>query len=262
MSTILFYFRIGLEILAVIYSTVSGLIIYFLPNKVRIAIGKRVLQFWAKLSCWIFGIRVTIHGERKKVGPGTLVIANHVTYWDIFALGSLFPTVFLSKIEVRHIPVLGTGAWAVGVLFVDRSSARSGAKSIRDITTALKNGSTLISFPEGTTTDEEKLREFKIGIFQAVVKDDIPIQPIAITYEDFKTEGWGKQGMGEHMRQTVPKLRHQAHVIFGEPIYGNGKDPRQVRQECQDVMSELYEQVLFAKNGAQTPEAIAKSQAV
>ncbi len=248
MRTILFYIRIFFEIISVIVHATLGMILFPFPYRIRIFFGKRILRSWAWSSCKIFGIKVHVIGDKKKVGSGTLVIANHISYWDIFVLGSLFPTVFLAKVEVKRMPILGLGAWGVGVLFVDRSSAKSGAKSIRDIAKGLVQGATVITFPEGTTTDKEILRDFKVGVFQSAVMDTIPIQTIGLTYANMEVEGWGEDSLSNHIGKTGRMWRHHAFVSFGDVLHGKDENPRELKQRAQVAVQLAYDSACQAKN--------------
>ncbi len=251
MRSLLFYIRAFLEIISVTIHALSGLFLLPFPYKIRIFFGKRILRSWSWSSCKIFNIKVHVVGEKPKVRGGTLAIANHMSYWDIFVLGSLFPTVFLAKIEVRKMPILGLGAWAVGCLFVDRSSARSGAKSIRDIAKGLVQGATVITFPEGATSNVEILREFKVGIFQAAVLDDIPIQSIGFTYTKFATEGWGSEPLWEHIKMTGKMWSHHTYLCFGDVIKAKGEDPRKVRERAQVAVQIAYDNARKARDNAE-----------
>lgn len=225
---------------AAILSSIVFLLVPF-PYKIRIFVGKRLVSYWAKSCCIIYNLKITIVGDKPKVPAGTLVIANHLGYWDIFILASLFPSVFLSKSEVIRLPIIGQGAWAAGVLFVDRSSATSGAKSIRKIAKGITEGATIIAFPEGTTTKEEKIRDFKLGTFKSAVLADIPIQPVAFTMTDFYEEGWHEENMLRHYFRRGGKWKHHTFVAFGNVIRGAGDDAAKVRDKTHTEIVKAFD---------------------
>lgn len=242
------YIKTALEFTLVVIHTLITMLLVPFPYKVRIFFGKRILRSWAFLSRLVWGIKLHYVGEKKKVPGGTIVISNHISFWDIFILGSMFPTVFLAKAEVRKIPVLGLGAWAAGVLYVDRSSKRSGAKSIIDGIKSLKQGATVIVFPEGTTSPNEELLAFKPGAFSMAYKAHIPIQPVAFAYEDFENEAWGDLSMGELLKKSGSKWSHHVHVCYGDVIYADQQDPKEFREKVFKVMNDLYKEAKAARD--------------
>lgn len=218
MIAIVVYFKYTLFTIQTFIHTAIASLLYLTPYAVRIRVGPRILRSWAFTTRMIFGIRVHHVNQKPSIRNGTMVISNHVTFWDIFVLGSAYPTVFLSKKEVFHIPILGQGAHAAGVLFVDRASARSGAKSIRMMARALKAGGNLISFPEGTTFSDKKVHNFKSGTFQAAHRAGVPVQPMALAYRDHEKEGWSNQSMGAHFFERASHLTHDVAISFGEQL--------------------------------------------
>lgn len=252
MGKVLFFIRLILLIISSIFFTIIGLLLIPLPFKLKGPLGKRIIQTWSWLSCKIYGIKIKIVGERKKIRPGTVIIANHTTYLDIFVLGSLFPAVFLSKREVLYMPIIGQGAWAVGILFVDRSSIRSGARSIRNVARALKKGATVITFPEATTTNEEKIRRFKVGGFQAAVMAKAPIQNLAVNYENFENVGWGDEDFLPNFLRNGSKWSHKVYIYFGEAFNKPGLKAQEVRELSFKEMERSFEVARQAKLKGET----------
>lgn len=234
------YIRITLGILAIAFHFLVSLIFIPFPYRIRVGIGRYVLGSWAKVSTWIFGIKVIVHGEKPKVPGGTLVIANHINYFDIFVLASLVPTVFLSKKEVLYIPMLGWGAYAIGVVFVDRSNKKSGAKSIEEMVKKLLNGATLVVFPEGTTAHIDEVRDFKMGAFKTAIMGNIPVQVMAFTYENFEKEKWRDEGMGEHIVRNTKKGNHVAHVVYGKVMHFKDMDIKEAADLASEEMKRIY----------------------
>ncbi len=234
------YIRITLGILAVAFHFLVALFFIPFPYSIRVGIGRYVLGSWAVVSTWIFGIKVIVHGEKPKVPGGTLVIANHISYFDIFVLASLFPTVYLSKKEVLYIPMLGWGAYAIGVVFVDRGNKKSGAKSIEDMVKRLQSGATLVVFPEGTTADVDDVREFKMGAFRTAIQADIPVRVMAFTYENFEQEQWTDEGLGAHISRNTKRGKHVAHVVYGNVLHLQGMDVKKAAYLASEEMKRVY----------------------
>ena len=92
------------------------------------------------------------------------IVANHVSYLDVFVLGSLIPAVFVAKKEVREWPVIGWIAWLQRTIFIERRRSKADDE-IRPLVKALNQGSNVIVFPEGTSTDGVTILPFKSTLF-------------------------------------------------------------------------------------------------
>lgn len=141
----------------------------------------------AKFSTWwhtrlrnIFGVRHEQFGEISNTP--TLFVANHISWFDIPAAGSILPIHFLAKNEIASWPIIGWFAHKTGTLFIRRGSKDAARQSIEDIATVLRNGSHVLVFPEGTTHDGIKVGHFHSRLLQAAFDANVVIQPLAITY--------------------------------------------------------------------------------
>ncbi|MBM86394.1 MAG: 1-acyl-sn-glycerol-3-phosphate acyltransferase [Rhodospirillaceae bacterium] len=149
------------------------------------------LVFWPTLASWIprlhhrlgarlIGLRVRRIGA--PVSPSTrLFVSNHVSYFDIVALGSILDAQFVAKSEVSSWPMFGLLAKLTRTVFVERRSVRSG-QQVDIIGDRLDNGDSLILFPEGTSTDGSRALPFKSTLFAAVEDRKIQVQAITIAY--------------------------------------------------------------------------------
>lgn len=136
--------------------------------------------WWHQRVCNIFGMQKTIHGSINQ--QPTLFIINHISWFDIPALGSCVPVHFLSKDEINNWPFVGWLATKAGTLFIKRGVKGAAEQSIKDITQALKNGGHVIIFPEGTTTDGTSVSRFHSRLFQAAIEAKAQIQAVALRY--------------------------------------------------------------------------------
>lgn len=137
--------------------------------------------------CKVFGLRLSISGQLSKQRP-TLYIANHVSYLDIFLLGSIVPGYFVAKSEVSGWPLLGKLARLQNTLFIERNSRRA-REQVEILQKQLVDGGNLILFPEGTSTDGAHVEPFKSSLFHAAESKanvDISIQPMTLAYTHHK----------------------------------------------------------------------------
>jgi 1-acyl-sn-glycerol-3-phosphate acyltransferase len=137
-------------------------------------------RFYHRICCRLLGIRIRRIGEPTPLRP-TLYVANHISYLDITALGSLLAAGFVAKAEVARWPVYGWLARMQRCVFVDRQ-VRSTAAQRDAIADRLAAGEALILFPEGTSHDGNRLLPFKSALFAAAMHPDVVVQPVSVTY--------------------------------------------------------------------------------
>lgn len=146
------------------------------------ATHRRLRQRWSQRLLDILGFE--LHVEGRPVMPGALLVANHVSWIDIFAINALAPAAFVSKAEVRHWPVIGWLAARSETVFLRRGS-RGHAKLVNgEIAALLQAGRNVAVFPEGTTTDGSHVLHFHAALLQPAIESGHPVQPLAITYHD------------------------------------------------------------------------------
>ncbi|MFE3249381.1 lysophospholipid acyltransferase family protein [Streptomyces sp. NPDC059209] len=113
---------------------------------------------------------------------GVLVVANHISWLDIPLVATLFPGRVLAKSDIRRWPVLGTVAARGGTLFVQRDRLRALPDTVRDVADALRAGSRVIVFPEGSTWCGRDQGRFTAAMFQAALDAGAPVRPVRIGY--------------------------------------------------------------------------------
>lgn len=131
--------------------------------------------FYHRICLRILGMRVERHGEGNGRHP-TLFVVNHCSYLDIAVLGSLIGGSFVAKAEVAGWPLFGWLAKLQRTVFVDRQR-RAGVSGQRDeIANRLEAGDDLILFPEGTSSDGNRILPFKTALF-AVAERRVAARP-------------------------------------------------------------------------------------
>lgn len=111
-----------------------------------------------------------------------LFVANHQSFVDIPVLFAALPTElrFLAKDELRRIPFVSWYISAMGMVFIDRHDSEASRESVEDMADVLKDGSSMVSFPEGTRSRSGGVQSFKTGSFVAAIKSGVPVVPVAI----------------------------------------------------------------------------------
>ena len=130
-------------------------------------------QMWSRpLLQAILGAKldIDVHPEAQALADrqqGVVLVANHTSLLDINAAFAASPTpiVFLSKASVRKVPLLGKLNELAGTVFVERGNRASSEKAVHQLTGTLKQGRSVLVFPEGTRSEDGTLRPFKKGAF-------------------------------------------------------------------------------------------------
>lgn len=140
-------------------------------------------HFWGKLWCWLFFVKVKVNKEAE-IGPSTsyVFVANHQGAYDIFSIFGFLNHNFrwMMKKSITKIPLIGMACKYSEQIFVDRSSAMAMARSIIEAKKRLRNGMSIVVFPEGTRTLDGKMSTFKKGAFKLAMDFKLPIVPLTI----------------------------------------------------------------------------------
>lgn len=143
---------------------------------------KKFVRNWARRMLKMAGARVTVEGAENVPEGAAVYIGNHTSYFDIPLMLTYVgePRGFMAKIESDKIPGIRTWMRRLHCLFVDRSSAASGATVLREGEKMLREGYSLTIFPEGTRSKTGELLEFKPGAFRIATMAKAPIVPVTI----------------------------------------------------------------------------------
>ncbi|NTV11687.1 MAG: 1-acyl-sn-glycerol-3-phosphate acyltransferase [Zoogloea sp.] len=134
---------------------------------------------WARNLLAILGVRLETRGV--PVSPGALLVANHVSWLDIYLINALQPVAFVSKAEVRDWPVIGWLARSSDTIFLHRGSRGHARQVNAEIAAQLERGHVAV-FPEGTTTDGTHVLHFHAALLQPALDAGHPVQPLAVSY--------------------------------------------------------------------------------
>ena len=133
---------------------------------------------------------VAICGVSVEQAPGhpvlehAMVVANHVSWLDIFVINALQPCRFVAKAEIRAWPVLGSLAARAGTVFIARGNRNELRQLFKGLVDSLERGERVAFFPEGTTGSQGGLLPFHANLFEAAVDAKVQVQPYALRYVD------------------------------------------------------------------------------
>lgn len=185
------------------------------------------LQAGCRLGLRVLRVRVETDGTPP---AGGIVVANHLGYADILALGSAMPCRFVSKASVRHWPVFGPLVVMAGTLFVEREKRGQAAAQVDELTRAAQGGLPVVFFPEGTTSDGSGVLAFRSSLLAAATSSVCPVTPVAIRY--FHEDGspnrslayFGGDLFAPHLlRHLAGGGRGLVRLTFGEPQTGTDR---------------------------------------
>ncbi|MDO9011675.1 MAG: lysophospholipid acyltransferase family protein [Gallionella sp.] len=146
---------------------------------------RHTLKNWSRQVLNILNIGIQIDGlPPARDGTGCLMVANHVSWLDIFVLNAIHPSLFIAKSEVRNWPLIGWLCERSGTIFIERSLRQNAASINQRIATLLRQGVSVGLFPEGTTTDGKQVGHFHSALIQPAVDAGVSLCPIALHYRD------------------------------------------------------------------------------
>jgi len=173
----LWAFFFGLVALAHVWISVLSL-----PNRWKIV--SRLMRSFTLLLRTILNIKVTVVGDEGQLERGGyVIICNHVSYVDGIVLGSVFPVVFVSKKEVKSWPVIGQWTTLCGTIFINRQRKGLVSLLIAEISRKLKQESNILLFPEGTSTNGERMLPFQTAPLAAPLRNRSIIVPVTVAYK-------------------------------------------------------------------------------
>lgn len=186
------------------------------------------------------GHGVTVATIGPKPGGAVVLVTNHVSYLDALVVSSLVPCVSIAKSETRDWPLIGAGLEGLGALFVQRGSAHSGAMVLRRALRALRAGSPVLNFPEGTTSDGRSVGPFRRGVFGLARLAGVPVVAARLSYDDGRVPWFGGAAFAPHYARLCCIRRLTATVHFAEPItVGAADDPERVASRAREIVLSL-----------------------
>ncbi len=145
--------------------------------------GHQVARLWSRLNLALSGVSVSITGkENIDMSQPYIVMANHESHYDVFALMGLLPLQirWIIKMELRKIPLFGIACEKIGYIFIDRGNHEKAKKSLEAAGDKIRSGSSVFFFPEGTRSRDGRLGIFKKGGFVIALEAGVPILPVSL----------------------------------------------------------------------------------
>ncbi|MBU6425351.1 MAG: 1-acyl-sn-glycerol-3-phosphate acyltransferase [Rhodospirillales bacterium] len=176
----------------------------------------------------ILGVKLRLIGQRSEHRP-TLFVANHCSWLDIVALGAAVPGCFVAKAEIAKWPGISVVAKLGRTIFVSRNRDTV-AQEQRLLEQRLDQGDNIILFPEGTTSDGNRVLPFASAFFTLAFGPARPwVQPVTIVYDELDGQqvrrgdraeiAWyGDMDLAPHLKRLLRRRAVRATILFGEPL--------------------------------------------
>jgi 1-acyl-sn-glycerol-3-phosphate acyltransferase len=195
---------------------------------------------WSRHLLAVLGVRLRVTGTPPTRG---LLVANHISWLDIYAINAQAPTNFLSKDEVRHWPVIGWFAEHVGTLFLERGSRTAALRAKENLIAELRASRLVGVFPEGTTGFGDHVAPFHAALFQSAIDAEVAVMPTLIRYTDRRGHPSvaaayvGETSLWECVRNIVATAGLTVHVAFLTAVAPAGADRRQLAHHSHQLIS-------------------------
>ncbi|HWD14736.1 1-acyl-sn-glycerol-3-phosphate acyltransferase [Pseudochrobactrum sp. sp1633] len=248
-------------ILGLFFSLVVSLVPFqYLFVKARLGWQQSLPRFFHRIAAWLLGFRVKVHGDIVKERP-LLLVSNHVSWSDIVVLSSVANVCFIAKSEVRKWPVFGTFAVLQRTVFVEREKKGRTAQQASDIALRLAGGDAMVLFPEGTTSDGNRVLPFKTSLFGAAHaairetgEEKVIVQPVSIAYTGIHgmpmgrfhrpIASWpGDVQLMPHLKGVLKEGAIDVEIRFGEPVSVTAGTSR---KELARIMEERVAEMLHS----------------
>jgi 1-acyl-sn-glycerol-3-phosphate acyltransferase len=197
----------------------------------------RIIRAWSHLLLAICGVRLRLEGlplptaiARTGVEAGStgrLLLANHVSWIDVFAIHAAVPSRFVAKSEIRRWPLLGVLVTLVGTLYIERGRRHAVATLNRRVRDCLGQGETVAVFPEGTTTGGDAVLPFHSNLIAPALEVGTECWPVALRYSENGVPSTAAAFVGDlplpaSLWNIVVARRLQVEVAFLDPVPTTG----------------------------------------
>jgi 1-acyl-sn-glycerol-3-phosphate acyltransferase len=233
------------------FIVLSGTSLFRLPAG---KISSRLMRQFTALLRILLNVRTTVEGAGNDLSAGGhYIVCNHLGYLDGIVLGSLFPVIFVTKLEVKRWPVIGPLLTLLGTIFVDRQNKHGISTVVERISMALRPGTHVLIFPEGTSTNGERLYPFQSSFFAAPLMARAAVVPLTLTYESIDRQPvtpanrdrvywYGEMSFASHVWDLLGTQRIEVTVkihpkIETAQLQNNSRGRKRLSQACYDIIA-------------------------
>lgn len=198
---------------------------------------RRDVHKWASHLLKLAGAKIHTEGKENIPNGPVVFVANHQGYFDIPLMLTQMdkPNPLIAKKEIQKIPMIRSWMTQLRCIFMDRENARQSMDSLKQAQELLKQGYSVVVFPEGTRNNGGELGEFKAGAIRIATRTGVPIVPVCI---EGSHRLMGKGSLWIHPAQVSIKILPpvQTEELSKEQIRAL---PEQLRQMIAEELEQL-----------------------
>ncbi|AKU23919.1 acyl-phosphate glycerol 3-phosphate acyltransferase [Massilia sp. NR 4-1] len=139
---------------------------------------------WSRQLLRLCNVEVEMVAGGAQPLQQAMIVANHISWLDIFVIDALYPCRFVAKAEIRSWPLAGWLVEKAGTVFIARGSRRDLRHIFKGLVHSLQAGERVAFFPEGTTAPQGSILPFHANLFEAAIDAKVMVQPFALSYAD------------------------------------------------------------------------------
>jgi 1-acyl-sn-glycerol-3-phosphate acyltransferase len=219
------------------HAVAGALILRFAYPRVPRARHAEIMRAWSAKLLRILAVETRVEGPAPAAHGAVMIVANHVSWLDIFVIASVRGTRFVAKREIRDWPFVGWIVEKAGTLFLKREARRDLARMGEEVHGALVEGDCVGLFPEGTTTEGDQVLKFHGSLFEPAIRNEARVVPVALRYETRAGELCANASFAGEITfmasfaRVVRERRMVARIAFLDPVETAGRDRRALAHE-------------------------------
>jgi 1-acyl-sn-glycerol-3-phosphate acyltransferase len=207
---------------------------------------RRIIRVWSKQLLHIAGIEVRAVGFPPDASKAVTLVANHVSWSDIFALNSQRACHFIAKSELRSWPLAGKLLDNVGTIFINRADRKETHRLANVVHELMARGETVAVFPEGTTSIGHDVLKFHASLLEPVVAAQGEVWVVAIRYfaAGARTDAasyFGEMSLLDSLKRIHRAAPIVAELRFLQSIDCAGKTRREVAAIAETAIREAVQ---------------------
>ncbi len=205
----------------------------------------RCMGIWGRVTAALFSIKIETEGTPPE--PPFFIVSNHLSYIDVAVYAAVLKTTFVSKIEVKHWPVVGFMAKTLGIIFIDRRKRSDVHRVNEEISSQVNEHQGVILFPEGTTSPGFEIMRFRPALLQHAAEEEIEVSYSALRYQTTEKDvsahlsvcWWGNKPMLKHLFNMGKNRSVQAKIRFGQDRVKDS-DRKNLAEKLQKKVEEVF----------------------
>lgn len=199
------------------------------------------IRLWSRLFNRAMGLTI-VHRGTLPPAEAALIVANHVSWIDIFVIDTWQPCRFVAKSEINHWPLIGWLCRHTGTLFISRQRRHDTGRIRHQMVHGLARGHCLGVFPEGTTSDGTTVLPFNPSLLQAALDTGVPVYSVSLSYRDEQGNISKAAPYIDDMNllqslALISGARHlRVEVSVAPPVQHGPAERRELAAHCRDLI--------------------------